>query len=310
MNAPVLDNEQARAEALQRYAVLDTSQEPAFERLTRLASGLLDMPIAALSLVDSDRQWFKSIVGLDVQQTERDLSFCAHAILETDRLLKVPDATQDARFADNPLVTGDPKIRFYAGAPIVTPDGFGLGALCVIDHKTREFSAAQEKILRDLADMAQDALELRLVNRQRAMQAAAMDALASGVVMTDPNLEDNPMVFCNPGFVAMTGYSADEILGRNCRFLQGPETSRAEVDRLRQAIADRRTYRGEILNYRKDGTPFWVELTVSPVFDDDGRLMNFVGLQVDITERRQMLEQLRANSARLRELDELRNALG
>lgn len=310
MRAPDPPDESARLNALRRYGVVDTAAEPGFDRLTRLASHLLDMPISVITLVEEERQWFKAVIGLDAQETDRDVSFCAHAILRPDQPLVVNDVMQDPRFADNPLVLGEPNIRFYAGAPIVTPDGHGLGTLCVIDRVPREFSDDQLRVLQDLRDVAQDEFELRLVNRQRAMQAAAVDHLASGVVLSDPKLPDNPIVFCNPGFLAMTGYEEDEILGRNCRFLQGPETDVSEVERIRRAIAEQRTYRGEVLNYKKDGTPVWMELTISPIFDDEGRLMNFVGLQTDVTERHDLHERLRASSERLRELEDLRSVLG
>lgn len=310
MSALKPPDESARLDALHRYGVVDTKAEPGFDRLTRLASHLLEMPIALITLLEEERQWFKSVVGLAVQETHRDVSFCTHAILLPDQSLVVNDATQDPRFADNPLVLGDPNICFYAGAPIVTPDGHGLGTLCVIDRVPRELTDDQLRVLEDLRDIAQDELELRLASRQRAMQAAAVDHMTSGVALSDPNLPDNPIVFCNPGFLAMTGYEEGEILGRNCRFLQGPATDSAEVARIRRAIAEQRTYRGEILNYKKDGTPIWIELTISPIVDDEGNLMNFVGLQTDVTERHNLLERLHASSERLRELEDLRSVLG
>lgn len=309
MKAPFPENEAERQETLNRYGILDSQDEPAFDRLTRLASRLLDMPIALISLVDAERQWMKSAVGLGTRETRREVSFCAHAILQPETLV-VPDTLQDPRFVDNPLVVGEPGIRFYAGAPIVTPEGHGMGTLCVVDQQPRTLSEEELRLLRDLADIAQDEFELRLISRQQRMKEAALDNLGSGVVLTDPNLHDNPIVFCNPGFCAMTGYDQSEFLGTNCRFLQGPDTDPAELDRMRQAIANRETYHGEILNYRKDGTPIWVELIISPIFDGDGELMNYVGLQSDVTERRQLLEQLQASYERLGELEALRTALG
>lgn len=309
MIAPLPENETRRLESLHRYGILDSPDEPGFDRLTRLASRLLNMPIALISLVDEKRQWMKSAVGIELRETNRDISFCAHAILQ-EGVFVVPDATKDPRFADNPLVSGDMSLRFYAGAPISTPDGLGLGTLCVIDQSPRSMGEDEQSILRDLADIAQDEFELRLTSRQRRMQAAAVDNLSSGVLLTDPNLPDNPVVFCNPGFCKMTGYSYEDMVGSNCRFLQGPNTDPKEIARMRQAIANRETYQGELLNYRKDGTPFWVELVISPIFDGDGKLMNFVGLQTDITERRELIEQLQASYERLGELDALRSALG
>ncbi len=150
--APIPLNEVERIIDLRALEILDTPPEERFDRITRIAQRLFDVPIALVSLVDEDRQWFKSRLGLDAAETPRELSFCAHAILD-DGILLVPDAHSDERFRDNPLVTGDPRIRFYAGAPIDSPSGNKMGTLCVIDRKPRELSAEDLATLRDLADM-------------------------------------------------------------------------------------------------------------------------------------------------------------
>ncbi len=150
--APIPVNEVERIIDLRALEILDTPAEERFDRITRIAQKLFDVPIALVSLVDEDRQWFKSRLGLDATETPRELSFCAHAILD-DRILLVPDANSDERFKDNPLVTGDPRIRFYAGAPIDSPSGNKVGTLCVIDRKPRELTAEDLETLRDLADM-------------------------------------------------------------------------------------------------------------------------------------------------------------
>ena len=150
--APIPVNEVERIIDLRALEILDTPAEERFDRITRIAQRLFDVPIALVSLVDEDRQWFKSRLGLDAAETPRELSFCAHAILD-DEILLVPDAVSDERFRDNPLVTGDPRIRFYAGAPIDSPSGNKLGTLCVIDRKPRDLSPDDLETLRDLADM-------------------------------------------------------------------------------------------------------------------------------------------------------------
>ena len=152
--APIPLNEVERIIDLRALQILDTPAEERFDRITRIAQRLFDVPIALVSLVDEDRQWFKSRVGLDASETSRELSFCAHAILGDDTL-QVPDATADERFRDNPLVTEDPSIRFYAGAPIDSPNGNKLGTLCVIDSKPRQLSPEDLATLRDLADMVE-----------------------------------------------------------------------------------------------------------------------------------------------------------
>ncbi len=166
--APHPPDEADRVRALRDLDILDTDPEERFERITRLAQSMFKAPIAVVSLVDSERQWFKSVQGLDVRETSRDVAFCAHAILG-DEVFVVPDATADERFAGNPLVVDDPAIRFYAGAPLVSEDGHALGTLCVIDTEPREWTDAQSRFLRSLADAAQE--ELRQTHLQTQQQA-------------------------------------------------------------------------------------------------------------------------------------------
>jgi len=150
ISAPIPGNEAERLEALRRYQILDTRSDPVFDDLAALASYVCGTPIALVSLVDSDRQWIKARVGLDVSETPRDVSFCGHTILANDTLV-VEDTLADSRFADNPLVTSDPKIRFYAGAKLTTSDGHALGSLCVIDRVPRKLTSAQKEALQALS---------------------------------------------------------------------------------------------------------------------------------------------------------------
>jgi PAS domain S-box-containing protein len=160
MKPRVPDNEPARLAALRSLEILDTAQEAAFDELADLAAAICQAPLAFISLIDEDRQWFKSRLGWSVQQTPRDVSFCGHAILEPD-LFIVADAAADPRFADNPMVTGDPGVRFYAGAPLVTPDGHALGTICVADRRPRELTTEQMQALRTLGRQVVALLRLR-----------------------------------------------------------------------------------------------------------------------------------------------------
>jgi GAF domain-containing protein len=165
MSDPTPENEKKRLKVLWQYEVLDTVPEVLFDDLTELAARICEAPIALISLVDEKRQWFKSKIGTTVNETSRDVSFCSHAIKQSD-LFIVPDATKDERFASNPLVTSDPKIRFYAGAPLITPDGYALGTLCIIDKVPRELRPDQKHALGILARHVVSQLELRRRSRE------------------------------------------------------------------------------------------------------------------------------------------------
>lgn len=158
--AAVSANESARVAALDRYAILDTEPEQSFDDLVILASHICKTPMATLTLVDDHRQWFKSAVGVQVRETPREISFCAHAI-EQPNLFIISDTLQDARFKDNPMVTGEPQIRFYAGAPLVNEDGFALGTICVADKQPRELDEDQKMALTSLSHLALRQMELR-----------------------------------------------------------------------------------------------------------------------------------------------------
>jgi GAF domain-containing protein len=150
LRAALPENEADRLAALRALDLLDSPPDDRFDRVTRIAASLFDVPIVLVSLVDAERQWFKSCIGVDVAETSRDVSFCAHAI-HAPKPLIVNDTLKDERFRGNPLVQGDTRIRFYAGAPIFSPDGFAIGTLCLIDRRPRDFSEQEAALLTDLA---------------------------------------------------------------------------------------------------------------------------------------------------------------
>ena len=175
---PFSAEEKARLDALGSFALLDTPPEPAYDLITQLASTICNTPIALMTLVDADRQWFKSRVGLNETETPRTASFCAYTMLE-ESMTVVEDTLDDPRFAKNPLVRGEPHIRFYAGAPLITPEGHGLGSLCVIDREPRQLTTHQRQSLAILARTIMALLESRRSNHQLAEAQATIKSLTA-----------------------------------------------------------------------------------------------------------------------------------
>jgi GAF domain-containing protein len=184
---PASTEEFARQRALDTYRLVDTLPEAAYEDIVQLASTLCGAPIALISLIDRDRQWFKARIGLDVEETNRDIAFCDHAIRQPDQLMEVPDARRDPRFAGNPLVTGEPDIRFYAGMPLVTPGGAAVGTVCVIDREPRELDERQRNALASLARLTMNLLEAR--HRERELERSIMLASLAEAASSEPQVE-------------------------------------------------------------------------------------------------------------------------
>lgn len=164
-NPDIPKNEKERLKALQDYKILDTLPEQDFDDITKIASTIFDTPISLISLIDRDRQWFKSRQGVEISETSRTNAFCAHAINDPENIFVVKNANKDERFADNPLVVNEPKVSYYAGVPLVTSQGMALGTLCIVDNKPRNISPAQLETLKALANQVMNLLELRKQNR-------------------------------------------------------------------------------------------------------------------------------------------------
>jgi diguanylate cyclase (GGDEF)-like protein/PAS domain S-box-containing protein len=403
-------NEKERLQALYALSILDSETEDHFDRLTRLAANYFNVKTCLISLVDSDRQWFKSKFGFQSCQTPRDISFCAHAILQDD-IMVIDDARNDERFADNPLVIGEPHIVFYAGAPLSSVDGYKIGTLCLIDDKPHSLTPEQHKFLRDIADLVEreindlslrelrkerheallrtqhmlavfpdivfiidkdlqyvasndhsdlllpkeefigrtvtDVLpkevaelfedsiiqvfrsgrlvefnyQLEIQNKQnhfeaRAKQISDIEALVvvrntteeharltelerlsmvaqqttNGVVITDL---DEKVLWVNEGFTRITGYSLDEIEGKvPGRLLQGPQTDPETVQTIREAIEKRKSYSVDIINYRKNGQPYWVRISCNPWSNEQGEIIGYIAIQSDIDQEVKNIEQI------------------
>ena len=228
-------------------------------------------------MIDQNRQWFKACVGMSPAEVNRKISFCAHAIL-ADEVFVIPDTFRDQRFCDNPQVTTAPFIRFYAGAPLITSEGFRLGTLCLVDTVPRRFRRKHEIDLQEFAATALDMLEAR---RAVAPMNSVVQQTASGVIICDAHEPGNPITFTNSAFCTLSGYSREEVVNRGYNFLEGPDTDQAVVEQMQRAFARRETFQGTMLNYRKDGTPFWNLLNMTPVFDDFGELISFVIVQME-----------------------------
>ena len=425
--------EASRLRAWAKLALLDTPPEPEFERITAHAARIFHVPIALVSLVDADRRWFKSHHGTTLCKTARDQAFCAHTILE-NRPLIVTDATLDARFADNPLVTGEPFIRFYAGAPLTTCEGKGIGSLCLLDTSPRAFSEADTESLLELAGVVMAAVEARLTEqrlrseiavhertthalrevealyhriaantpglvyqfashadgqaeflfvsdasrdllgvepadlmnnadeyfklvhpkddpariravaesvatlqplrwegrhrltngqlkwlqisaqpertadgdilwdgmmlditeRKRAenrlrMLESSIDNANDGILITEAEPTDLPgprIRYVNRAFTRMSGYTEEEVIGQTPRMFQGPKTDPETTRKIREALKAWQPVRVELINYRKDGSEFWVELNIVPVANERGWWTHWVSVQREMSERK------------------------
>ncbi len=305
MLAPAIPiDEETRLATLRGLNILDTPPEERFDRLTRLAQRILDAPIALISLVDSDRQWFKSHQGLDAAETSRSISFCGHAILG-DEVFVVPDAALDTRFADNPLVTGAPHIRFYAGQPLKANNGSRLGTLCILDIKPRQPSQADLDVLRDLAALVENELNLLdTVETQDSLLRQSAERfqtliIATAKIVWTTNAQGE--VVDMPSWRKFTGQSTEEIKGWGWLSALHPEDVERTAAIWQQAVATRSLYATEYRVRRHDGVYLHFDVRGVPVLEQDGSIREWVGACTDITERKlsENLEHLRIRTFEL-----------
>ena len=291
LKPPIPTDEAARLHALHALDILDTPAEERFDRLTRIAQHILQVPIALVSLVDADRQWFKSHQGLDARETPRDISFCGHAILGAD-LFVVPDTATDPRFSDNPLVSGAPNIRFYAGAPLMLRNGQRVGTLCAIDRQPHQVSSAQLAALRDLAQCASEELERVHQERQAADLARIQAQYAAIVESFDDAIMsktlDGLITSLNPAAERLFGYPADEAIGQPITMLIPPEHAEQEEEQILARLRrGERIEPFETVRIRKDGHRIDVSISISPILGDDGTIIGASKIVRDISAHKQ-----------------------
>jgi len=299
-SAPFPSDEPERLRALEELDVLDSAPDAEFDALAAAAALVCDVPISLVSLVDDERQWFKANVGLPgVTQTSREVAFCAHAILQDD-IFEVPDASADRRFAANPLVTGDPDIRFYAGAPLRLSDGARVGTLCVIDRVPRRLSEQQRQVLRHLSAAAVRALETR--RQARAFVSSEMrfralsDAAPLGVFAAD---SAGLCTYTNRRWRTIFGLSEEAALADGWLQAVHPDDRPSVAEAWRCATSMRLDLDLEFRVLRADGTACQVRALSSPVAGPDGEITGHVGSVEDVTERRRTRRALDEERQRL-----------
>lgn len=304
MDVPTPSNEVERLQLLHALRILDTDPEPVFDRLTRLLADTLGTPITLISLIDEHRQWFKSRVGLDVSETPRDQAFCAYAILGTESLV-VPDAREDKRFADNPLVLGAPHIRAYAGAPIRTQGGLPLGTLCAIDTRPRAFTAAELRILQDLADLVAREMHLRetlMLTRSELSRADAalvesearyrsiFDLASVGIAIVAP---DGTWLSVNEPLCQIVGYNAGQLLQMTFQDITHPDDLHEDLALLQKLVSgELDSYHLEKRYLHRNGHTVWISLSVSKKLSVHGGLDYFIAVIRDIQAAKEVEESL------------------
>lgn len=313
MSYPVPAQEAERLKALQALELMDSGRDPAFDDLVQLAAEWCGVPMAAISLIDADRQWFKACCGLNISETPREESFCTHAIVHPQELLQVRDARLDPRFADNPLVTGAPHVRFYAGAPLLTTEGHALGALCVIDSQPRELTASQVHALEVLARQVGLLIELRskrarLEQQERTLRIS--EARLRGVTDNVPAViayvdGQQRVQFCNRKLTDWCGLPEDEVLGQTLNTVLGDAEYARHREHVEAALQGQRRDFGLWALDPEDGR-FFQFSHVPDCLDGSGPVQGFFVLASDLTAMKQLQLQL-AEEARFDALTGLPN---
>ncbi|MFT7163355.1 MAG: PAS domain S-box-containing protein, partial [Bacteroidia bacterium] len=290
MKALYPSNETDRVKNLRSYEILDSSRDSSFDNIATLASQVSDCPIALISLVDVDRQWFKSTVGIELNETPRSISFCTHTILTPEKPLIITDTQKDERFQKSPLVCGTPNIRFYAGFPIVTKEGYCIGTLCVIDHKPRKINDDKKKMLHLLSTQITNLLTLHRKKNSLNVLSKIVDQSNNMIVVFDNKYNYE---YANPMFVKKSGYTLKEIIGKKATdILVGPETDMKDIEALLSAHERQEEIEREICLQLKSGESFWVKIAIKTVFDEHQKVRKHIGILMDINEFKLKQQQL------------------
>ncbi len=303
------ENEAARLAVLARYEILDTIGEQEFDDITLLASQICQTPISLISFVDAERQWFKSRIGLDAVETSRDISFCGHAI-NGNNLFEVPNALEDSRFATNPLVAGAPNIRFYAGMPLITSDGYKLGTLCVIDQQPHQLTETQKQSLGALARQVIRQLEIRIYRKYSDTVLVTANTQLEAALEAIPDLiwvKDAQGVFvkCNHTFARYMGMSQSEILGKTEYDFFSKEV--ADFYRLhdQKVMAEQNPITMEAWLDFADGYRGLFEAVKTPVLDTGGKVIGTLSMAHDITHRKRNEAKVRRKQEAMQTLNEI-----
>jgi PAS domain S-box-containing protein len=290
-----------RLAALDRYRMLDTGPETVFDDIVKVAAQICGVPMALISFVDDRRQWFKAAIGLNVSETPLSVAFCAHAIQEEETFI-VTNAAEDPRFSGNPLVTGDPNLRFYAGAQLQTSDGFPLGTLCVLDRSPRELTPEQLQTLEVLARQVVTQLELRRALAEKSTsekrnQLILDSAIDYGIITLDIK---GFVTSWNEGAFRVFGWTETEMLGELCdKFFTEQDCVDGVPDREMGAALARGRGSDERWHVRRDGSQFWASGEMMPLTDDDDKPIGFLKIVRDRTEKRNLEQAMQEQNATL-----------
>lgn len=301
------DFEHERLCALYAYQILDTPADNTFDNLLNLASKCLAVPIAFISLIDRERQWFLASFGVKgKEEIPRNLSFCEYTI-QNDSVFEISDASADIRFADHPFVTGEPHLRYYAGTPLIDDDGYILGTLCVFDYAPRQLSDTQKEMLQCLANevivhliLKKKAIHLEesimdISDKKKVEEELQILSLVASKTNTGVNIMDKEGIttWINDALEKLMGYTLDELKGSQIGNILSPKFHDQElINRSRAMSKNNQSYAIEVLAEKKDGSPIWVEVSNTPIINSNGIVERQIDLVTDITQRKQVQQEM------------------